>query len=439
MCAPKVAKSQNVELRLDFSASRNISVFQDIKDDYAHDGKDVHISGDVIIRRSGAGTPGPSIKVQTIVNDRSLKLELDWDDDEQRLKIWTPRSISWSDSLSSPCAVVQATIWVPADSILDKLSVETVHLGVKLLDNLSLQLRGSTRLASTVGSVVAATDGVKDKADLMHNAPPTTFNLDTRNVEIKTISGNIMGSWPLYDYLGLETISGSIHAGVRPKDALKDRPRPAILYAKSISGNIEVYEPITEATATRALQEKGASIASGPEDLIPPRSYGVDLQSMSGTVKASVAFGTSFKTHTTSGKMDLTLLPVLDQTQALDTSSTSGDTTVGVLEQPGQPILPTGAAHMNSPPLRVLSGKHTATSARIRVTYPSSWEGFIDADTLSGKINVGGEGVEIIRRREDGFPGIKKAVLAHKGSIEKGGGIKAHTTSGDIRVAIGSL
>lgn len=473
---------------LDFTPSRNISVFQDIKDDDgAYQGKDVRVQGEIVLRRAGNGTPTPSVVLETASNHDTIQYTLNWDDAEQRLYMLTPRTMPWSQSTTSPCLSIRATVWVPPRSVLNSLNVESVHLGIHLLDNLSLQLGEFARLASTVGHIVSATDGEKGKTELMHEQPPTSFALDSRYVEVKTMSAPITGAWPLYDYLGLQTISGSIYAGVTPKDALRDKPRPAILYVHSTSGTIEVFEPIAAAAAAHvAASQQAGGISSATtttaESIIPARQYGVDLYSMSGNVKADVAFGSSCKVHTTSGHVDLTLLPVLDQAQAdaasgaeassslLDTSTTSGTTNIHVLEPLWShlasgtyvPLSTTSnigardpydvvAARNDTPSttapdtqssrpraLRALNGHHTATSATIHVAYPASWEGWIDGDSLTGKITVAGEGVEIIRRDED-FPGIKRHTLAHKGEDEtQGGKLRVHTTSGSIGVMIGS-
>lgn len=533
MCGTKEINYNPVTFSVDYSASRNLSIFQDIQQEGVPNGQNVRVMGDIVLRRSGAGTPEPSIVVETTSNDDQMAISLDWDDKEQRLNMLTPLSVAWTEAGSSPCVQVRVTMWAAPGSELDSLNVQSVHLGVQLLDNLSLRLNNFARLASTVGPINSAADGERDPARLMHEAPPSSYQLDTRFIEVKTMSAPVSGSWPLYDYLGLETISGTVRAGVQPKPALKDKPLPAILYAHSTSGDVEVREPVGDALAMWAAQQAGvqtgAVLGAAAEDIVPPREYLVDLYSMSGALRATLAFGTSCKAHTTSGHVDLTLLPVLDSAQAdlaaaanpsartslLSTSSTSGTTSVTVLDAmwtdlkastfvPGpssaisppmrrdpapkpMPVgdsdpydmirpparrseiiqltpppqaapppppppaspLPTGssavaaapaavAAAPPPPALRILTGRHTATSASIHVSYPPSWEGFIDADSLSGRIEVGGQGVQIVKR-ESGLPGMKRHVLARKGDADVAAGtIKVHTTSGRVGVQIRS-
>lgn len=495
LCATKEIKYPTQTFKVEFSNSRNVSFFQDVKKDNPSGGRDVRVSGEVVIRRAGNGTPGPGITLESVTNDDQIALDLNWDDVEQRLYVLSPLSIPWpSNSPESPCLQIRSTIWVPPGSVLDSLNVESVHLGVKLLDNLSIQLNNFARLASTIGTVVAATDGEKDPKQVMLEGAPKSFNLDSRYIEVKTLSNAIAGSWPLYDYLGLETVAGSIRAGVVPKEALKDKPRPAILYVHSTSGPIELHEPVEAAAAALTMESQGTAVGAVAKDIIPPRQYGVDLYTMSGTVKGSVAFSHSCKVHTTSGNIDLTLLPVYDKSQIqssgdsssnLQTSTTSGTTVINVMDAlwkdiqtgsyvapPAPPsavaapgeinVTPIGAEDPYSflgdqeappaedppvsipeeqaaapPAIRVLNSRHTTTSAAIRLSYPATWEGGIDADSLTGKIAITGKGVQVIRR-DDEFPGFKERVIARKGEDGVGGNVKCHTTSGAISVSFPS-
>lgn len=190
----------------------------------------------------------------------------------------------------------------------------------------------------------------------------------------------------------------------------------------------------------------------------------------------SLAFGTSCKVHTTSGNIDLTLLPVLDRSQAatalasgggggggssssaLETATTSGTTVIRVLDalwrhvqtesyeapapprrrgQQQQQQEEGSISSSSTPAIRVLDSRHATTSASIRLSYPPSWEGSIEADTLTGGLDVSGRGVEIIRL-DEGFPGYKKHVLARKGRDGAGGSLACNTMSGSITVEVGS-
>ena len=463
ICDAKQIKQPTRTFDLKFSDTRSLSLLQEIKNDHAHNGQEVRVSGDVVVRRAGNGTPEPSIVLEIISNNEAIKVDIDWDQTEQRLYVRTPRALSsWeSNSGTELCLQIRATIWAPPGSVLDSLSIETVHLDVQLLDNLSLQLSSLAHIASTVGAVVAATDGDKDPKQLMHEGAPLTFSLDSRRIEVRTTSSYIAGTWPLYDYLGFETVSGAVRVGVQPKEALREDPKPAVLYVHTTSGTVEVYEPIAEAAAAAAA----ALMAVQPwaaGSIIPPRQYEVDMHTMSGRISGSVAFSSLCRVHTTSGNIDLSLLPVLDKSQisssssfsssgdsspVLETATTSGTTVVNVLDALWRDIRTgsststysylSASASSNPPAIRVLDSRHSTTSSPIRVAYPAAWEGTIEADSLTGRLDVSGRGVEIIRRDEE-FPGYKKHVLARKGQDGAGGELRCVTTSGSITVEVGS-
>ncbi|KUI62824.1 hypothetical protein VP1G_09956 [Cytospora mali] len=486
LCAENQIQYPTQTFNIEFSDTHSLYFFQSIKKDHAQDGQEVHVSGDVVVRRAAKGTPGPSITLEVVSNSEQIELDINWDHNQQQLNILTPPSIPWArNSRTSPCLQIRATIWTPAGSALDTLSIEAVHLGVKLLDNLSLKTGNLARISSTVGTVVAATDGEKDAKRLMRDGAPASFRLDSRHVEVKTVSSSITGTWPLYDYLGLQTMSGAVRAGVQPKEALKEKPLPAVLYVHTTSGAVEIYEPVVDAAAAavaalavlRTEGEAGAEeFGTAVRDIIPPRQYEVEIQTMSGSIRGSVAFGSACHIHSTSGTIDLNLLPVLDRSQitssprrggsssrsVLETATTSGTTVINVLGalwknvQTGSYVapvlqLPTSPQQQGqrqgqeqepettfaSPAIRVLDSRHTTTSASIHVTYPSTWEGDIDADSMTGRLDVSGRGVEIIRRDEE-FPGYKKHVLARKGREGVGGALVCHTMSGSITVAVGS-
>lgn len=467
LCADNQIKYPTHTFDLKFSDAHSVSFTQDIKKNHPHNGQDVHVSGDVVVRRAGKGTPGPSITLEVVSNDDQIQLDIDWDHTSQELNVRTPPSIPWPKSSGGtmPCLQIRATIWAPPSSRLRFLSVEAVHLGAKLLDNLSLRLSEAARISSTAGPVVAGTDGEKDARQLLRGGAPASFGLDARHVEVKTVSSTIAGTWPLYDYLGLQTVSGSVRAGVQPRGALPESPRPAVLRVRSTSGAVEVYEPVAEAARAAAAARAAGGSSPPPAgrlgDAIPPRQYDVDLYTMSGTIRGSLAFGTSCKVHTTSGNIDLNLLPVLDRAQVgsspgggpassfLETATTSGTTVINVLDalwkhvetgsQQQETLYSSSSAASSSsaPAIRVLDSRHSTTSAPISLSYPPAWEGSIDADTLTGGLDVSGRGVEIIRREEE-FPGYKKHVLARKGQEGVGGSLTCHSMSGGITVEVRS-
>ncbi|KAL2127537.1 hypothetical protein VTI74DRAFT_10576 [Chaetomium olivicolor] len=472
-----------------FGTDKQLVVLQRMAEDDGHrDWSQIHVQGAVVFRRASSGTPQSAVTMEIAVTDDRIPVDTAWNAESGMLKIIVPHRLEWAQERPRACVNVKATVWVPEASELSRLVVDVVHLEIKLLDNLSLSVAEGSKLSSTVGLIVAASTGATARDDaLIDVGAPDSFAFHSRIIEAKTTSASIKGAWPLYDYLGLQSVSGNIKVSIEPKDVDNDAPKPAILYIKSLSGDVDFREPIHEAEHTFRLaqafqpaERHEAEIVAGT--LLPPRDYRVDVHTTSGDITGAAAFSSSAGFKTTSGTISLDLLPVLASSLAepkaksvsLSTSSTSGATDLRVLDplwvdqnggsnddgndkiSRGKPVyialkgLPTPQPqfHMPStgptsprnevgeqPPFRLLS-THSTTSANMKLRFPGSWEGDIALSSLTGLLQVGGEGVKLIKAGSD-WPGVNKRVLARKGETGAGGRIGAKSTSGDIDVWVG--
>ena len=87
--------------------------------------------------------------------------------------------------------------------------------------------------------------------------------------------------------------------------------------------------------------------------------------------------------------------------------------------------------------LRSVHGAGDGVSGSVRAKYPADWEGRIEAESASGNVRVGGEGVVVDKEERLGG---KNRVRAHrKGEGEDGSGssIEARTGSGSVEVFVG--
>jgi hypothetical protein len=412
------------------------------------------------------------------------------------LKIIVPHRVEWSPDKPRACVNVKVTVWVPENGELERLTVDAVHLDIILLDNLSLHVRDYAKLVSTVGSVTAASTGDNKTDDqLIDSGAPESFLFHSRSIVVKTIASPIKGSWPLYDDLTLQSISGNIRVGIEPKEADPSAPSPAALHIKSLSGDAEFREPILAAEHSLRMSQAFPSLRDQDlaqrkaESFLPPRDYRVDVQTTSGDITAAVAFSSWASFKSTSGTVSLDLLPVLNSSLAgqtgkegdveLRTYSTSGATDVRVLDPlwfdtsssthsgsasdepleeigeekekkkggkatPGYVVLSSASSSSSSPSvygsegaeLRCLYSTHSTTSANIKLRYPESWEGDISLSSLTGSLQVAGEGVKLIKAGSD-WPGVNKNVLARKGEKGKGGMLTGKSTSGGVDVFVG--
>ncbi|AEO71301.1 uncharacterized protein THITE_2123500 [Thermothielavioides terrestris NRRL 8126] len=499
-----------------FGTDKQLVLLERVVDD---DGRrtwdEVHVQGAVILRRSGPDTPNSAVTVEVTVTDERLIVSSTWDADSGTLKVSVPHRVEWSHGRPRACVNIKVIVWVPEGSKLKSLEANAVHLDIKLLDNLSLSVADGTKLTSVVGAISAAasTGAAAGTDELIDTGAPESFYFNSRIIDVKTVAAPITGSWPLYDYLGLQSTSGNIKVTLDPKEDAPDLPKPAILYIKTLSGDVDFRAPILAAERTFRIGQ----VLPAPADrlraarqaaaLLPPRDYRVDVYTTSGEITGAAAFSADSTFVSTSGKLSLDLLPVLRAEQAepggrsveLKTSSTSGATDVNVLEplwvgraaesssssaeaeappsssapylqggggggqrkgrgkpsyallktaqpQEGAAVTAAGAAGDGDsngngndsppPPLRCLSGLHSTASADIRLRYPASWEGDLSLATLSGSLQVGGDGVRIVKSRID-WPGVNKQILARKGEKGAGETVVAKSTAGNVLVWVG--
>lgn len=499
-CSGKPLESVSSALPVNYGPGHSVSIVQNVTEpDRHYDTHEVHVSGDVIIRRTGQGSPAPSFTVEMLKNDEAIHVAVDWDSQAQSLHLGVPRRLPDMDTVARPCIELRITLWVPGHAVLDTLSVDSIHLGIRLMDNLALRVAQHSQLSSVIGPIVSATDGTDKAEKLVEDSAPDYYDFDSRVIEVSSTSADITGYWPMYDYLGVSSVSGDIKVRVAPKEELKDAPKPATLNSKSVSGDIEIWEPLHKALSSSSDM---SSASHSPDRYIPLRDYRTNIQTQSGKITGAVAFSSTCRIHSTSGDSQVELLPVLhasdadsDSASNLETSTISGDTKLQVREplwikkdrkgylpphNPGSSALPppvgrddgpeeeedekvipvgdVGAGHpylslplprphhsrdldpLNSqsrspPALRCLKSRHSSTSADIQLSYPASWEGELDLGTMSGSLKVSGEGVRVIG---DGsrWPGINKHLVARKGA-DGGAAASIKTMSGDVRVVVG--
>lgn len=462
-CLGGPLRSSKTSASIHFGVDRSLSVIQTVEKEThePNNGRSPQVSGEVRLRVAPGASTG-KIVVETMANDENLAVNCVFDSEVQEFKMIVPRHVPWPGESKMPCIQIRATVWVPSEAVLNVLSVSTVHLDIQLGTGLVVGVAEAVALTSVVGSISAPSkDGDSRKVP---------YNLSSRRISLETISGDVSGWFPLFDLLSISTISGDVTVDVEPKPAAKKSPEAAVLNVSSISGDVRVKEPVPE---------------RGDEEAVPARDYVTVLETKSGHITAVVAFSSTCSIQTISGEMTLTLWPVLDAAAAppiLRTESKSGDLDLRLLEpwwtsrstrerhEPAKPgfsgdddpyliihpdhvsltpaafketpalvgrSLQSTAAALDdddaatSPALSRLSSKHETISGHAKIVYPSSWEGSLSAQTMSGSQNVRGEGLQLTRSGRH-FP---KLVKGHKG--DGSSDMRLTSMSGDQDVLIG--
>ncbi|KAI1737199.1 hypothetical protein F4680DRAFT_223042 [Xylaria scruposa] len=439
-------------LSLDFERSQNLTFKEK---GYKNSGSmSVRVGGQIDVRRLNKGDRDPRMVLEIATNDPFLRLYTSLDASTQEIKVNIPETFESTVPGQRPCVEIRGTVWVPEDGELSTLYMRAIHLGISLLDDLSLKVADYTDLASVAGDVKAAVSksasNGKDMGalnlspDHMFVPAKNSWTFNSRVIEAQTTSGNIEGNWPLYDMLGLHSTSGNQKVSITPHGESATDPKSAILSLSTVSGDISAIEPVHEPSH------------------IPRRDYLVDVKSTSGTVRGAFAFGGGITVHTTASDLDLDLLPVINvdkwtpQNPAqLETVTTSSEVAVRILEpvffddDDGKAAAlaatddknnnnnnntTTTLADMSSRALDCLEAKHKSTSGSVRLRYPQAWEGTLYAQTTSGRLVAKGKDLKIVKYT-GGWPGTK--MEARKGAAGDKSTIEVHALLGGMDAIIG--
>lgn len=381
-------------------------------------GRQPSVSGNLLLRPSKESEG--SVEIEIISNDEKLRAstEIHVDDGRQSIEIITPRALDWWDYTSqAPCIQMRVTVYVPENAYLDKLELDLVHLDVELVEGLTMGALNGANINTVVGDIrTPRSSNIEDDV--------VPYSLQSRQIIIETVSGDIKGWFPLYDLLQVTSASGNVDAQIAPKSADKDSANAARLKVHSVSGDVKLEEPLASTVRSGKLGKK-----------IPPRDYQVEIGTASGQITADIAMTSNAKIESVSGDLSLNILPLLvkdHKKTSLMTDTKSGFTHVNIYE-PVAIDLSAKAKHDSNegPSLSDFDTKHSSISGDFKLLYPASWLGKLRAETMSGDISVSGKDVKITRRSHS-FGRIVEG--------EKGDGksfIKMGTMSGDVKLQIG--
>lgn len=309
------------------------------------------------------------------------------------LTLKLPRAVS---GVPKPCISIVATISVRPGLTLSDLLVSASTSHIQVSPSLDFTILETASLSSISGSI-SNSPGI----------PASTFY--SRKTVIRTTSGAITGQYPLYDLLSAHTVSGNIDISVHPRDASASSPNtPAAFVAGTVSGDITTDYP----TSLSAVSD------------IPAREYTVSVESRSGSVRGNYLHGTYTSLRSVSGSIDAILAPysAVDKITAVETETKSGSTRLSVL----------ASLNHSEAAMRKLKYEHESLSGGANLRFPGTWEGNIEAKSMSGALNVKWDGVEIIK---DGRDKAWRKLEARRGTGKSEGLIRYKSLSGSLDLA----
>lgn len=405
----------------------------------------------------------PYFSINAHTSDPELIVLKTWDQASGSLTISTPRKAPLN-GYARHCISLEIEAWFPEDSKFANLVVEALSLDLTVMDDIKVYSDRS-KFSTISGDIYFPTVSddtfynVHSQIDTRVEDTAVIFSSEygiapfsSRSILIETISGDIKGTYPLKDLLGISSQSGTVNVRVLPSPVDDTAPAPADLEIQTSSGSIKAFLPLSNAVYSSYVP--------------PARNYITRVHSTSGTISGSYYLGSESTFKTNSGGIHLDTLPVLQNAEAsstkniFETHSLSGSTAIDIQE----PIFispPSAPDASNNDPYRLIpiidhqplftidsrasTGKlhslkshHSTTSGGIRIHYPEAWEGIVHGKAVSGSVVFTGDGLRTLKAKMG--PGFKE-VLAQRGVVDKkdGSTVEINSISGDLRFSVGDV
>ncbi|KAG6101523.1 hypothetical protein E4U14_006833 [Claviceps sp. LM454 group G7] len=426
-----------------FNKGYSLSIEQMIERNGHQKGREVEVSGCLEVRSLGESNipswgnslqPG-RVQVVIVSEDEKLTAATRFEvTDEQVITIKTPFALDWWNQKGrAPHVTINITVLAPFHGCIDNLVLKVTNLDVSLDIGLTIYAVDTTVITTASGNVHVPLP----RREIDQQNPLSI--LKSRQIYIYTISGNIVGWFPLHHLLRLQSASGNISVELDLESTYWNSAIHANLSVETISGNIDI-----KTRSTFYAQIRSRIAKKEP----PARDYVVELTSVSGIIEAHVVMASRGIFRSEVGDLHLELLPVLlgsrgDAVSHLETSTTRGKTTVFMLEplHCNAPVADDAASIMacfelantiRSPSsnLTGLQSSHRSISGSIMVSYPQSWIGEFSAETW-GKLTVTGPSVTITRSNTGGPTAVEGLMGEGTSSI------RMHNSSGDLALHVG--
>ncbi|KAG5968989.1 hypothetical protein E4U57_002428 [Claviceps arundinis] len=358
-------------------------------------GREVHVFGRLNICSSEEGTSRGSVVIKIASGDEELTAATSCKNtDEQAITIRTPFAANgWDKNGSRPCIELLITVYVPHGGQIDVLDIMVANLDVSFSGPFTLVATERVFITTDCGRVYAPTKPGTQRIN--------PYGLQSRQIIIRTSSGNVEGWFPLHQVLRIKSLSGSvaIELGLESDSATQ-----ANVIVETSSGSINIKTPsVFYAKSNR--QHK--ALKAQP----PARDYVVEIASTYGKIEADIVVASRATIRSKAGDLLLRLLPVPFSSKGngktyLVTELDSGDTKISLMD-PSQKIdscaesaswtMGWKARRTDCSGLAGLHSTHRSAYGGIKVDYPESWTGDFNAESVCGKIAVRGVNITIVR------------------------------------------
>jgi hypothetical protein len=259
-----------------FPIGADLTVMQTTYDNDGERSVNVGIAGEIRLRKlpKGSSTGNQAyITVDVNVSDQNLRVIKTWDHETRILKVATPQYARFGSG-QPHCVSLEITAWFPEHAELTDLLIEAIHLNLRVAEDIKMSVSGQSKFASLNGHVAFPSISLLGLGTEFSTPSETSQFIDldeggsssglaaqvnipfsSRRIVVETLSGSITGCYPLMDFLGVTSQSGSVKINVFPQPVLPSAPAAAELVIDTIAGSIEVNLPVRDAVYPTSLPE----------------------------------------------------------------------------------------------------------------------------------------------------------------------------------------
>jgi len=392
-----------------FDAHRNLTILQLTKDGTTSSGRAIQTFGELIIRpATGSFFPAGYFAVESMANHDSLGFTFSLDPDDGALKVATPGTIrNWQDRDAEPCIQLRIILYVPRETVLQALDIQTQHLDVGIEAGTIMSVAEDVQILTFSGDVTAPASS--------RNESFAPYRLEAPSIVVQSLTGQIRGWFPLYEDLALITRFGNIAATIGQKLPRSRQSTPSTLALTSLHGNISAQE-----------------LSQSPAVDVRPRDHKVAIETETGHIWAETLYSSSAHIKSIDGTLNVSLTPAFDAdcikwgydfcTVLTETKSGTSHVLINApsradvsgLEAPTpkqeSETLDDASAYETRSNASALHSWHASSSGDLFAIYPSEWEGTIMASTFTGHMNYTGKGLvmkpwDAINKRMKGVKG----------------------------------
>src|SRR5277367_5091877 len=171
----------------------------------------VRTAGEIILRRlpeSQANHDTGSITFDVWLAEPGITYQVEMDTEVQALKVITPEFADLSTS-GDHCLSMEITVWIPPNASFESILVEATSLSVRFMDEVDFHVSQQSHIETYSGDIFFPSKNLSSTEGTKSPGMPPRFS--SREIIVRSTSGDVTGVFYLYDLVHVETDSGNIN------------------------------------------------------------------------------------------------------------------------------------------------------------------------------------------------------------------------------------